>query len=395
MKELIYYHSNLLSPKGGPAGYLFNLKMGLDKLNIEEIDFLPECKESAKDKIRRTVAKLPELYKIVHFFTQKQYGNSILNKIFNGKRYQSVVDLNDYDIVHFHNTLDMFLCKDSLREFSGKVILTSHSPKVFHKELLDDFAESTKKRRKKQIAEIDIIDKYSFERADYVIFPVPEAMECYVHSWNEFENIYKSNKEKFLFLPTGTAPRQYKISRREFREKYGIPQNAYVLAYVGRHNEVKGYDTVKKIAQQLLKKYDDIYFVIGGQQGPLYQMNNNRWIEVGWTDDPGSIINAADVFLLPNKETYFDLVMLEVLSIGTPVIASYTGGNKYFEKFNDKGISLYKTYDELLDMIELFKSGSFDLDLLRKQNKSIFSENFSNDRFAEKYVRMMEDIYAK
>ena len=85
MKELIYYHSNLLSPKGGPAGYLFNLKMGLDKLNIEEIDFLPKCKESAKDKIRRTVAKLPELYKIVHFFTQKQYGNSILNKIFNGK----------------------------------------------------------------------------------------------------------------------------------------------------------------------------------------------------------------------------------------------------------------------------------------------------------------------
>ena len=43
-----------------------------------------------------------------------------------------------------------------------------------------------------------------------------------------------------------------------------------------------------------------------------------------WTNDPHSLINASDMFILPNKETYFDLIMLEVLSMGKIVLATNT-----------------------------------------------------------------------
>lgn len=190
MKELIYFHSNMLQPKGGPAGYLYNLNREFEKCNIDCIDFLPEKKITYKDKIKKIVVKFPSVYKIIHYFAQKNYGNSILNMIFNSKEYKAEVDLSCYDIVHFHSTLDMYMCKDSLEKFSGKVLLTSHSPKVYHKELMDDFAESTKKSRKSQIDNIDIIDSYAFERADYVIFPVPEAMECYENTWDKFSGMF-------------------------------------------------------------------------------------------------------------------------------------------------------------------------------------------------------------
>ena len=395
MREFIYYHRNELKPKGGPSGYLYNLNKGLLECNVCGIDFLPDRKITIKNKIRAKIINYPKVYKIIHNLTHGIYGDNILNMIFHSKKYDAVVDLNDYDVVHFHNTLDMYMCKDSLNFYKGKVLLTSHSPKVFHKELLDDFADSTKNRRISEIEAIDVIDKYAFERADYIIFPVPEATECYFNTWDKFESIYNKNKQKFYYLPTGTTPKKYSLNKSEFREKYGIPQDAFVVSYIGRHNEVKGYDTVKKVAQLVLEKYDDIYFVIGGQQGPLYQLNNKKWIEIGWTNDPGSIINGSDIFMLPNKETYFDLVMLEVLSIGTPVVTSYTGGNKYFERFGSKGITLYKSNEELIEAILKFKNSTEDLEILRNENRKLYNDYFSNEKFARGYLQLVNELYDK
>lgn len=81
-------------------------------------------------------------------------------------------------------------------------------------------------------------------------------------------------------------------------------------------------------------------------------MEHERWIEVGWTNDPHSIIAASDVFVLPNKETYFDLIMLEVLSLGKLIVASNTGGNKYFSNFNECGILLYNSKEEAVSLIK-------------------------------------------
>ena len=394
MKELIYYHKNKLLPSGGPAGYLYNLNIELEKRNISNIEFLPDERITLKNIIRKKMANYPKIFKIIHFFTQKKYGNDMLNLIFKNKSYTADINLEQYDIIHFHCTLDMYLCKDSLENFKGKVMLTSHSPKAFHQELLDDFASSTKRKRKKEINKIDVIDEYAFLRADVIIFPVKESIECYSNTWKKFPKILTKIKRKICYLPTGTLPKKYNKNNIEFRKEYAIPNDSFLIAYVGRHNEIKGYDIVKEVAKDLFKESKNVYFIIGGQQGPLYQLNDDKWIEVGWTNDPGSIINAADMFILPNKETYFDLVMLEVLSIGTPVIASYTGGNKYFEKFNTKGIQLYKNYGELISMIHnLICLNSEDRDKLREKNRDIYYSNFTNEKFANRYLEIVNGLY--
>lgn len=395
MRELIYFKENLLTPKGGPAGYLYNLRIGMDQKKIDYVDFLPYEKETIKSRLKKHIVNYPLLYRTVHYWAKIKYSNNVLDMIFK-REHNALIDFDKYDVIHFHSTIDMFMCKDSLKKYNGVVILTSHSPKVFHQELLDDFSSSVKKKRDGEVKEIDIIDKYAFLRADCIIFPVKESLDCYFNTWSEFTNIYPTIQEKITFLPTGTLPKKYNKNMKEFRKEYGIPSNVFLIAYVGRHNEVKGYDIVKKIACDMLKKNKDVYFIIGGQQGPLYQLNDDRWIEVGWTDDPGSIINAADVFILPNKETYFDLVMLEVLSIGTPIIASYTGGNKYFEKFHSQGIMMYKSYEELISMIEnLMKMDSDNKKELRVENRNIYCQNFTNEKFAEQYLEIVNSLYEK
>ena len=170
------------------------------------------------------------------------------------------------------------------------------------------------------------------------------------------------------------------------RKKYGIPIDSFVISYVGRHNEIKGYDALKELGKHLLDAYDNVYVFIAGTEGPLYHLEHNRWIEVGWTKDPGSVIQASDIFVLPNKETYFDLVMLEVLSLGQIVVASYTGGNK-------SGIFLYNNNIEAENIIsQIIKMPEEERKELRRKNLELYKAEFTNEAFAKRYINSLQKI---
>ena len=136
-----------------------------------------------------------------------------------------------------------------------------------------------------------------------------------------------------------------------------------------------------------------MYFLIAGKEEPLQGLDNKRWIEVGWTDDPHSLIAASDVFVLPNRETYFDLVMLEVLSLGTIIVANNTGGNKYFSKTNTNGIILFNGKAEAVRQIETVMQIDMDSkNKMMENNKKLFNEQFSLDVFANNYCRLINSL---
>ena len=168
------------------------------------------------------------------------------------------------------------------------------------------------------------------------------------------------------------------------------------MSYVGRHNEVKGYDSLKKMAARILNIKDDVFFLIAGKEEPLKGLKSQNWKEAGWINDAESVINAADVFILPNKETYFDLVLLEVLSMGKPVIISRTGGNKFFEKLNSDGIYVYESEKEAVDIIlKMKEKGMEELENLGQMNQTIYEKYFTPLIFAQNYIKLLKDILSK
>ncbi|MDT3499240.1 glycosyltransferase family 4 protein, partial [Bacillus toyonensis] len=183
-----------------------------------------------------------------------------------------------------------------------------------------------------------MVEEEAFRNCEYFIFPSEESMEIYSTFIKDFYDIMKD--KKIYYNPTGCEKLSYKLSRDEFRDKYNIPKDAFLISYIGRHTKIKGFDILKDVAKEINKIDGNIFFVSGGT-GDIKSESEN-FIEVGWTDDPGSIVNASDLFILPNKSTYFDLVLLEVLSIGTPVLASNTGGNKSVGKLTD-GVRLFES----------------------------------------------------
>ena len=390
-KVLIYLNENSLAPTGGSIGYNYTLKKGLQEIDNEgiEIEYLQGKEVSADINNRVKNVKAAGLKKLITI------SKSVVKKglMMYGPSHKAKVDLSVYDAVHFNRTIDLYWAKDSLRDYKGKVILTLHSPTMPCKQMISMLTNFEKKYMKWFYAKLPDIDNYAINRADNIIIACEEAEEPYYHEWPGYAEFHKKNKHKYVYMATGTAPKSALVTKEEMRKKYGIPQDAFVISYVGRHNEIKGYDALKEIGKHLLDANDSAYVFIAGTEGPLYHLEHNRWIEVGWTKDPGSVIQASDVFVLPNKETYFDLVMLEVLSLGQIVVASYTGGNKYFAKYENSGIFLYSNNAEAENIINtLIKMSEVERNELRKKNLELYKAEFTNEAFAKRYIDSLHKI---
>lgn len=383
---LLFVPEYELRPTGGAAGYNYNLNKGLQEIGAKNYsylkgsetsrDFFKAMKDSNFKKVLFVAFRFVNYFRLLH----KKHGFTR-------------VDLNGFDLIHFHNVKDMYEARDSLAEYTGTVVLTNHSPKPFSSEIYDDVLTPFERRFfGKMYQRLYVMERYAFGRADYIIFPCEYAEEPYYQKWPEYRGIHRRNKDKYRYLLTGTRQVYARMGRSEYRTKVDIPEEAFVISYVGRHNETKGYDHLKNIGITALKD-PNTYFLVAGKEAPLTGLNNDHWREVGWTADPYSLINASDIFLLPNAQTYFDLVMLEVLSLGKVVVASNTGGNKFFGTIKAPGIFLYDTEEEALEIIEKLKGFTrAQLNQLGQQNYELYRQRFNNRQFAESYVTLINSL---
>lgn len=381
---LIFAHTSHLAHVGGPLGYLNNLRNQLKKHNITNVHFIEDgAYRAPKPK------KLKKIREVLYPFKRAYIFHKMLS---HGERSEVIENCKD-DFIHFHYTGDMYKYRSSLAKYNGKIILTSHSPVITSKEIISSLSKFERiifRRLYSRLIEMDI---FAFEHADYIIFPCEYAEEPYLHSWKGYKEFKSKNKSKFKYLLTGIEQAKPKNSSQYIKRKYKIPKNGFLISYVGRHNEIKGYDNLKKIGKSLINKNDKNYFLIAGKEEPLKGLSSKNWIEIGWTNDPYSLIKASDVFVLPNRETYFDLIFLEVLSLGKTIVATRTGGNKYFERFKNSGIYLYDTNEECEAILNKLSQRSIEeVKHDEEANLRIYNKYFTSETFMKNYVKLIESL---
>lgn len=384
----IFFSSNILERAGGPSTYLYNLKEGIEEKNKKDIKFI------YNEKVKSDISKsnISKVKKILAKISPRIYEQIMLNHINKeGTWKEKISNLKDANIMHFHTTIDFTKYYKYLPTNTIK-ILTSHCPEMPCIEFSNSLKAKAKEKKydfyKAQTIFYEKIDKPAFKKADILVFPSKEAMEPYYETCKEFDQLIKDKKIKYLL--TGTKPLKFNKNKNDFRKEYKIPENAFLICFIGRHNEVKGYDNFIKICKSLLKNKEDIYIITAGI-GNIESPKNSRWIDIGWTNDPGSVVNASDIFILPNKRTYFDLVLLEVLSIGKTCIVSNTGGNKTVEKLSN-GIFKYNTITEAINIIEKLYVNKDRLLEYEKINKEVYNKYFTVEKFAQNYIKLIDEI---
>lgn len=401
MKKVLIWNDYPLGPVGGPSGYLFNLRQYFRENKVEGIDFFNN-EEFFKEKKIEEKKYFSGIRKILKEFRQNIGKTKKMEKRMDRSYREYEGDfssIQEYDLIHFHDARSLYRIRNHLKEYRGKIILSSHCPKTpALEEIEDNFKMDVSKfplHLKKRLEEVD---RYAFTRADYLLFPCQEAQEPYEENL-EIKSILgqKLKEGKILYVPTGIPLKRIEKETNFFQDRGIDTEKKFIISYIGRHNKVKGYDFLKAFGEKILEKYEDVTFVLGGEideKNP--PIEHRRWVELGWTREGYNVIKNSNIFMLPNEKTYFDLILLEVLSMGTPVLLSRTGGNRYFEAFQKKGLfyfeknNLEEALKEFDKIYRLWKSG--DLSKEGEKNLELFNRYFTLDTFGKNYIDTYEKL---
>lgn len=148
-------------------------------------------------------------------------------------------------------------------------------------------------------------------------------------------------KKKSIIVPDSIDPNAFRNlatneSVADFKKKYNLPKDKYIILYIGRIAREKGWNEIIKIAH--LNKDKGVHFLIVGD-GNEFDLMVNEIKKRGLCDCftfTGYIsqemvptaFKCGDIKILPSQHEEFGSVILEAMSMGVPTIAYAVGGVK-------------------------------------------------------------------
>ena len=411
MKKILIWNPFKLENVGGPSGYLYNIHEYLKQNPSDQIFFLSDLldnNEKNKEDNSKNKSLLILVCKLLPSYIKKLYLFRCLKKILDSWLYiynflwaqfrlpvviPQNINLNDYDFIHFHSMPDFLRFMNSPLKYYGKKIFTSHCPCPWTDEKL--FFE---KKWIKCFRPIVLHHELQcYEHADYIMFPCKESREPYEKE-PKIKEILKSNENKIFYIPTGLLKESHPSDID--LNSLGIPPQSVGIGFFGRHTKMKGYDLLKDIADTLLNKHDNLYFLCAGK-GEIPPPTHSHWIELGFINDVQNFLPKCDLYISPNQNTYFDLIILEVLRAGTVALLSNNGGNLFFKSLPKSEITGIDFFDmsSRIDLEEKVEKCIFEKNKnpilymeRKKANISLFSKHFTVNAFIKKYVATMRTL---
>ena len=413
----VFYDWHLDIRAGGPTGYLANLLLGINRVLSSRGEELPNVYFATRKKKKTIPVQRGLRGRVLDFFKRSSLFNyfwinylsksskSELESFINflrkpeemtpSEEVLKQLNLSKLKTVHVHTIFDAVKIKNFLVK-NGRtdvvILLTSHTPESVALEYRQSYLDAGYSEHSADTIYrlVQNVEKRAFSQADVLVFPSYESMAPARENIDDFDDIL-SHKE-VRFIETGVKPIVPSCGRIEAKKYYGV-EGKKVIGFLGRHNSIKGYDILKRVASSVLEKHADVVFLIGGDQGKEFTpLKNSRWIECGRVD-PAKFLPAIDIFVLPNRQTYFDLVFLEVMSMGIPIVASHTGGNITMAKENPQVVTYHDEERGLELAVEsMLGKSKEELDEIGESLRKFYANKYTLEVFAENYLNMVADI---
>lgn len=385
MKQFAIFNYSGKSPnKGGPIGYLYHLYSGFID---DKPDFL-SIVQSDNTNVVKHVANHSFVEKITFLYEFKCIVSFIKKGLIVRKKYKN--NINNYKLLHIHESESVFYLLLFAR-YKGKIVLTSHRPESLADEIVNAVKVKHKGSFKLLYSLLVWIEKYSYKKADAFIFPSEHAANIY----SKFPGFSQYSEGKpFKYLITGLNYKKPTCSKSDYFIQHDIKLNPEksVVSYIGRHNYIKGYDRVVNSFNVI--KRNDACVLVAGAPGSIEYPKDSNWVELGYINDAMNLMKLADVIVIPNRNTYFDLVIIEALSLGKIVVSSNTGGNIDIAK-ECAGLVLFD--NQISDSCSLTIERILKMDLneraqLEKQSRQYYERHCTPQIFASNYKKIITEI---
>lgn len=316
---------------GGPSGYAFELVSALNNsivaLPSHDISFIVLPDHISVPIVPRALSKL------------SRYSNPLLIKSSASRRVKAIIEGNRIHslyavkkilekITSFQKVVchDIYIADALVRLAPGftksNVVLMTHSPSFMVRQVIaDELIYSDRRDDLQHLAQFYLqweLGIYKQVRA--LLWPCEEAMDGYVKDCPEVVLLDS------LYCSSGVDRPPVSLTRAEQLRQWHISENQFIILFIGRPHFHKGLYVFEEIANLAALRELPFTFVMGGRQPKSSLSSSIR--HLGFIDDNGSAMAAADVNLCPNIETYFDLGVLQAMSLSAPMLLSASGGNK-------------------------------------------------------------------
>jgi glycosyltransferase involved in cell wall biosynthesis len=228
----------------------------------------------------------------------------------------------------------------------------------------------------------------------------PLLKKCFIHTTSK--NEYDVLKE---MLPSNTIFNIPNFIKLDSEETFPVSQttNHLKLIFFSRIEEKKGLDLLLDALMTVQVPYT---LTIAGDGNIDYvnklkqqALANGVADHINWigfkTDDKFKLLHDHDLMILPSHDENFGNVVIESLSVGTPVLISRQVGLADYVKENNLGWLCETNAASISDSIKAIANKKADIDRIKSKAPLIIKSDFDYKNMVQKYINMYTQIGAK
>lgn len=132
-------------------------------------------------------------------------------------------------------------------------------------------------------------------------------------------NLNVVEKDKIEVFPNGyRSKRFYPRDKKKSREKFGLPQDEFIVSFVGSYDDRKGIKRIEKAIDGL----DDVYLISAGKGKLAPESKKCLYSGTVHNEDLPYFYCASDAFVLPTLNEGCSNAIIEAIACGLPIISS-------------------------------------------------------------------------
>jgi glycosyltransferase involved in cell wall biosynthesis len=358
-----------------------------------------EYEEGLNNRVKTYIKKYP-INTYLHWNRYESKGPRFLLSIFNRllkyiffisnifKIYQ-IIKGEDPDIIHINNGGYPGAYSCSAAVFAAKL---AGKDKIIY--VVNNVA----------VPRSSIIRKLDFWIDRFVSRNVSKFVTGSSYAGERLKSVLKFNDAQYLRIPNTILPRTNDESRDETRKRFGVGIDDILIGNVALFEERKGQKYLIEAFNELAREFGEelnLKLVLegnGSTKSEVMQLVKNYDLnsKVLFVEEENiyNLYSCLDLFVLPSiAYEDFPITILEVMSLGKPVIGTNVAGIPEQIENNCSGYIVEpRNVGQLKDAMKKIVTNKDLMEQMGKRSREIFEANFKENMIIDKYINLYDSL---